>query len=322
MNHDRHHKPQPNRQSGSSPDLEDIAESVDNHAVRPLRDWWQQATETDGSLRVRLSPVALAARFEADRGFDDPPCDAVVLQHLTQAERVPGRFDFGGGSFRQALEPELVAVIPPRFGGCFESQGDFAVQAFVLPWQQMRRDIALETGSDSADFGRWHERWHHDLSLAALIQSAWRTTLRGEPLRLFHESLIGMIGHRLAVATPSERPDDASAPSLSGRQLADATAYLHDVTAAGRTPSIATAAARLGISRYQFSRWFRVATGQSPRSYVRHVKVEIARHLIARSVPLATAAHRAGFSDQAHLGRAFRTQLGLTPAEYRSSIEK
>ena len=63
-----------------------------------------------------------------------------------------------------------------------------------------------------------------------------------------------------------------------------------------------------------FRRFYGVSLGQ----YARHVRLQwVAQRLVGSEESLATIAFRAGFADQSHLTRAFRTQFGVTPGQYR-----
>jgi AraC family transcriptional regulator len=63
-----------------------------------------------------------------------------------------------------------------------------------------------------------------------------------------------------------------------------------------------------------FRRLHRVPLG----SYVRRLRLEwAADRLVATTLPIARIAVEAGFSDQAHLTRAFKRATGSTPAAYR-----
>src|SRR5438093_11902287 len=57
--------------------------------------------------------------------------------------------------------------------------------------------------------------------------------------------------------------------------------------------------------------------GTSPYRYLLMRRLEFAREQIHRERPLVEVAFDAGFADQAHLTRAFRSAFGLTPARHR-----
>ena len=72
-----------------------------------------------------------------------------------------------------------------------------------------------------------------------------------------------------------------------------------------------------GLTRYDLARQFRIRFGTSPYRYLLMRRLEFARERIHRERPLAEVALDAGFADQAHFTRAFRSAFGLTPARYR-----
>jgi len=73
-----------------------------------------------------------------------------------------------------------------------------------------------------------------------------------------------------------------------------------------------------GLSRFDLARQFRFMLGTSPYRYLLMRRLEFARERIHRGRPLAEVACDAGFADQAHFTRVFRSAFGLTPARYRA----
>jgi AraC-like DNA-binding protein len=72
-------------------------------------------------------------------------------------------------------------------------------------------------------------------------------------------------------------------------------------------------AAAAGTGRYRLLRAFRARFGLPPHAWQVQMRVAHARAAIAGGTPIVDAAAAAGFSDQAHLTRAFRRYLGYTP---------
>ena len=73
-----------------------------------------------------------------------------------------------------------------------------------------------------------------------------------------------------------------------------------------------------GLSPFHFLREFKRQFGMPPHQFQRQVQVRWAKELLARGVPPASAAVEAGFFDQSHLNRVFKSFTGLTPGQFRS----
>jgi AraC family transcriptional regulator len=77
-------------------------------------------------------------------------------------------------------------------------------------------------------------------------------------------------------------------------------------------------ATEVGVHPAHLARAFRQRYHEPLGTYVRRRRLEwAAAHLVADQDPLSTIAHRAGFADQSHFTRAFKTWSGLTPGQYR-----
>jgi AraC family transcriptional regulator len=67
-----------------------------------------------------------------------------------------------------------------------------------------------------------------------------------------------------------------------------------------------------------FSRAFKISHGLSPWAYIIMARVERAKRMIrATREPLSQIASACGFADQAHLCRAFRRRVGVSPGIWR-----
>src|SRR5436309_6660748 len=73
-----------------------------------------------------------------------------------------------------------------------------------------------------------------------------------------------------------------------------------------------------GLTRYDLPRQFRIMLGTSPHRYLLMRRLAFARDRIHQQCPLVDVACEAGFADQAHFTRAFKSAFGLTPARYRA----
>lgn len=87
------------------------------------------------------------------------------------------------------------------------------------------------------------------------------------------------------------------------------------------TLSLALLAGDVGISAGHLARAFRSTFGKSVGAYVRERRLARAATMMRETgMSLAAIAAAVGFCDQAHFTRAFKTQVGATPARYREEI--
>jgi len=85
----------------------------------------------------------------------------------------------------------------------------------------------------------------------------------------------------------------------------------------GQPLTLAELAEIAGLSLWRFATVFREQVGSSPHRYICRLRVERAQALIREGVPPATAASEAGFYDQSHLSRHFKSMCGMTPGQYQ-----
>ena len=83
-------------------------------------------------------------------------------------------------------------------------------------------------------------------------------------------------------------------------------------------PTIREIAERRGMSRTRFAHYFKETTGQTPASFITHVRInEAARLLLSSDLKLVAIAKLTGFADATHLCRVFLHHFYLTPDSYR-----
>ena len=82
--------------------------------------------------------------------------------------------------------------------------------------------------------------------------------------------------------------------------------------------SLAELAGMCGLSVWRFATVFRQQVGIPPHRYICQLRVQRAQALMREGIPPATAASEAGFYDQSHLSRHFKSLCGMTPGQYLS----
>lgn len=116
----------------------------------------------------------------------------------------------------------------------------------------------------------------------------------------------------LAVAHISSRRTSTTRPSWLARVETEIRRSLPDVT------RVAALAETVGVHPVHMARVFQRIHGCGVVEFVRRLRVQYAATALTHhQKSLCDVALAAGFYDQPHLNRAFRRQLGLSPAHYR-----
>lgn len=81
--------------------------------------------------------------------------------------------------------------------------------------------------------------------------------------------------------------------------------------------SLAEMEAAAGIDRFRLVRSFTRHEGLPPHAWHLQYRLREAQNMLSRGETVADVTYATGFSDQAHLSRAFKRLTGLTPGFYR-----
>lgn len=129
------------------------------------------------------------------------------------------------------------------------------------------------------------------------------------PLFNLQGEVIGIAGAMYAIDRPNEL----------ARFTRELLPVVRHIEANYAEPVSMTDMARLaGLSSTHFNRRFRQLLRMTPLEYLRTVRVQAARRLLAGSTAtLAQIAAETGFTDQSHFTRRFRQATGMTPLAYR-----
>ena len=71
-----------------------------------------------------------------------------------------------------------------------------------------------------------------------------------------------------------------------------------------------------GVSRVHLTRVFMQAFGQPPHGHLNSLRLRAAKRLLAQGQSIAETAVDAGFADQSHLTRRFKSGFGVTPGAW------
>ena len=115
----------------------------------------------------------------------------------------------------------------------------------------------------------------------------------------------------------------ASYVGQSSRQRIAAVRDLIDGNCHDHELSVASLAARQGMSEVYLRKLFRSLYGVSPSQYITQTRISRAKQLMQYPfLSLEECAYQSGFSSLAYFSRVFRKVVGLSPAAYRKSIKQ
>jgi AraC family transcriptional regulator len=81
--------------------------------------------------------------------------------------------------------------------------------------------------------------------------------------------------------------------------------------------SLSSVAAEVGVSLSTLFRDFRSTYGCTPGEYLRRTRVDLAAERLKTNRTLAEIAAECGFCDQSHFSRCFRSEMGISPSQFR-----
>ncbi len=111
-------------------------------------------------------------------------------------------------------------------------------------------------------------------------------------------------------------PEEASATHLGIRRaLAFVQAHFTEPI------TLSQVAGEAGLSKFHFCRLFRRQAGQPFREYVRCLRIDQAKTLLAdRRMTITEVAYATGFDDLSHFDNVFNRMVGVSPTGYRKAI--
>ncbi len=87
--------------------------------------------------------------------------------------------------------------------------------------------------------------------------------------------------------------------------------------------SVGALARASGLSHFEFHRRFRASVGESPRQYVRRLRLErAALWLNGSRRPVTEIAYAAGYATHESFTRAFKSRFGVPPLEFRAELPR
>ncbi len=273
--------------------------------ARPLLIPWPSV----GSPSIRL-----AGRFEEPGRRDLVHCLATMALHLYEyagtlwldERRIQVRP--GDLTLSPAREPARYLMRQPGHHTCIHFEALAAGPApVILPLHV--RPGALEHSA--------REMVQHIVQL----HHAGRDESPGGPARLAAQAALQAFLLWLAMVRGRPRSARRSAPPATASGLQQLQRLQRLLDARYREPwTNAQLAREAGLSPGYLARRFKVHFGVSLHQYLKHRRVDCARHLLLTTqAPIKTVAYESGFANPQYFCRQFRSATGTTPAAFRGA---
>lgn len=158
----------------------------------------------------------------------------------------------------------------------------------------------------------------HDSHLAGEIHQLHVSLRETSLAQLEQEALVLHVLQHLIARYADEHPAPRS-PSSDPDAVRRVREYIDSHYA--ENPSTQDLARIANFSPYHFIHLFHDEMGLPPHAYLTQVRVVRAKELLSQGWPISQVALETGFVDQSHLTRQFKRMMGVTPGQYRKSIQ-
>ena len=151
--------------------------------------------------------------------------------------------------------------------------------------------------------------------LASLVQNLYFLFLSGDRYRMEKEDLYARVV-LYSIASGDEVPPEPNTPAATHYQLRQLQKALSDDPKS--YPTVASAAAYVGLSASWFKHLYREYFGVSFSDNLIHIRLDRACKLLwSTDWTIERIAHEIGYSAETLFYRQFRRHMGMTPSEYR-----
>lgn len=193
------------------------------------------------------------------------------------------------------------------------SEGGYRYR-MTYPTIELMREVAISlTGDETIGTPFFREPTVQDPEGSALFSEAHRALEEGGDGLAGEEGLLRAYGWCLSRHADLSIRDVGRerGPIAQARELLEQR-YDEDLSLADLTQ-------RSGLPRHHLIRAFRRETGLTPHAYLVDVRIRRARERLRSGESPGAVAAATGFCDQAHLTRAFKARLGVTPGVFRAA---
>jgi len=124
-------------------------------------------------------------------------------------------------------------------------------------------------------------------------------------------------GRAIGIAGAMQDVQNTGAVLGPYEQMSDVVRFISESYA--KKIAVGQLAKKAHLSESQFTRRFTELFGITPARYLTRIRINAACGLLTRTdFDLTAIAERCGFHDASHLSKLFKSQMGVTPGEYRA----
>ena len=210
------------------------------------------------------------------------------------------------GRHEKTRQPSTIVFHPPQ-------------ESHAVDFQNGARILSVEI-----DFQRLSYIREHSIVFDASMSSQTKT-IAGLGHRIYHEfrrpdavSGLAIEGLIFEILAETSRSKVFAIEKKSPRWLEQVKDFLHDNFSESVTLEAVAEIAH--VHPVHLARVFRRKYDCTIGEYIRRLRVEFARRQISTTdLPFSEIALAAGFSDQSHLNKTFKSIFGFTPSDYRKT---
>jgi AraC-like DNA-binding protein len=192
------------------------------------------------------------------------------------------------------------------------AEGGWAYRTFY-PSVSLLTTVANELGQDRLPL--FPRAFINDRDLADAIAVAHESSMSADVVAAESSMLIALRLLVLRYGDLHRRSEPLETSGSRRRLLLYRQIIEHDLASELNLERLARAA---GVTRFQVIRDFKKETGLTPSAFIRNCRARRAGRLIEQGLSLTDASFAAGFADQSHLSRTFRSVLGITPRMFQN----
>lgn len=246
--------------------------------------------------------------------------DFMLVAYLNGVTPMQRRFE--GRWSRTTCAPGNVSLLTRSQPSHWHWDADIAVSHLYLTADFVSSVAREFTGRSVADVTLADKLRVDDPILSLGVQAiAQEATQRGAGGRLYVDAVARQIViHLLRQYCDISLSRPSAVSALSAAELRRIEDYVdahldHNI-------GLEDLSAQVTMGVTTFARCFKSSTGVAPYEYVMQRRIDRARDLLEHSHDaIKQIAVNCGFSDQAHLTRAFKKQIGAPPAQFRQQVQ-